>query len=386
MMPHSDYEITSVTSDQAVQRLQPEWDRLSESAANPNVFTTFGWFQAWYRGLQHARRSERKRPNVLVVRINGVATGIVPLVRTIAFRKGILVRKLSFAFRWDYNDFVVGAQELKMTEAVVDFLARNCRQWDVIDLHDLRSAEDALLPLSSALTRAGLCFRFLPEEERCPYLTFDGPWADFLSKRSSATRHTFRNRLSRLDKLKGLRMRIIERPDLEAGLLERMIVVESRKQVGGIPSEPYLGLYKEVFASIFANLGPKGWIRVALMELDDCMLAWHLIFRCGGKLWGYLTAFDHAYSYLSPGTMLIPSIMDHGFALGCTEYDFLSGEEPYKMKWAQGFHRTFRLVVWNQSWMSRMRASIGLGLTCDTTPAAPCDFSERFEPANEQNA
>ena len=85
------------------------------------------------------------------------------------------------------------------------------------------------------------------------------------------------------------------------------------------------------------------------------------------KLWGYLTAYDHDFSRLSPGSMLIPTLVDYAFSRGYTEYDFLSGEESYKMQWTKGFHHTYRLLVWNRRPMSRLRASVYLRLRVGST-------------------
>jgi CelD/BcsL family acetyltransferase involved in cellulose biosynthesis len=54
--------------------------------------------------------------------------------------------------------------------------------------------------------------------------------------------------------------------------------------------------------------------------------------------------------------MLIPAAVDYAFSRGDTEFDFLSGEEPYKMQWTKGFHHTYRLMIWNRRWVSRLRA------------------------------
>ena len=160
----------------------------------------------------------------------------------------------------------------------------------------------------------------------------------------------------------GLCIRIIENPQDEPRLLDKLIALESQKRVKGQPAPPLFARYPEVFRSLFDTLGPRGWIYVALMELGDRPLAWQLGFCCGKKLWYYQTAYDHSFSRLSPGTMLVPAVLDYGFSHGYQEYDLLKGEEPYKMMWSTGFHETFRLLIWNRHWISRTRAFLYLDL------------------------
>jgi CelD/BcsL family acetyltransferase involved in cellulose biosynthesis len=355
------YSIETIESDEMLPSLQADWRRLSNACEAPNVFATFDWFRAWHVHFAFDEKCMR-RLNVLMLKKGGIVTGISPLIRTVSNRFGFILRRLQFVRRdWDYNDLIVGNDLEGQTKAVADYLARTSGDWDVVDLRDLRYTANAIPRLEAALTRAGLSYRLLHEEERCPYMLIDGPWSEILQRRSSSTRHTFRSQQTRLNKSdKSIRFRMIEDPNQEPGLLQRMIAVEAQKRVGGKLSTPVLGLYPELFASLFETLGAQGWIRVAIMESGDRLLSWHLMFHCGGKLWGYLTAYDLEYSRLSPGSMSLPAIVDYGVSHGYTEYDFLSGEETYKLGWASGFHQTYRLLIWNRRWASRLRTSVYL--------------------------
>jgi CelD/BcsL family acetyltransferase involved in cellulose biosynthesis len=159
-----------------------------------------------------------------------------------------------------------------------------------------------------------------------------------------------------------MRIRIIENPLEEPGLLEKLIALESQKSIDGAPSQPFIAKYPEVFQSLFDELGPHGWFYLALMELGRRPVAWHLGFRCGKKLWDYSTAYDQSFSRLSPGTMLIPAVLDYGFARGYTEHDFLRGGEAYKLRWTNDYHQTYRVMIWSRRWISRARAFVYLDL------------------------
>ena len=341
--PGQGYAITRITSDEEVSNLEFDWNRLSESATPPNVFMTYGWFQAWNQRLAQEDRAGR-HPNVLVIKKGSVVVGISPLILRQVSRFGFGARKLEFVGReGDYNDLVLGDDPAGQSEATVEFLAQTQDQWDLANLRDLRDTGDNISCLKDALTRAGLTYRLLPEEERCPYLAIDAPWSEMLTKRSASSRHVFRNQQSRLNRMfgEGLRVRIIENPLDEPGLLGKLIALESQKHVGGTLSPPIIGKYPEVFQALFDSLGPRRWLYVALMELGDQPIAWRFGFRCGTKLWGYLTAYDHSFSHLSPGTMLIPHVVDYGLSHGCDEYDFLRGEESYKTRWSSGVHQSY---------------------------------------------
>lgn len=356
-MPNDLYSIEAITTYDGISRLHEDWDHLSLNSQSPNVFMTINWFQAWYEGFARQEGPGKRRPNILVLKKNGAVTGISPLILSISSRFGFSLRRLQFltcGHEWDYNDLLVGNDIEEQTNAVIDFLNNTTREWDLIDLRNLRDTGTTIPRIESDLNRAGLSYRLFPEAEGCPYMRIDGPWSEMLNRHTRSTRRVFRRFTEKMQE--GMRVRIVENPQKEPELLRKMIVLEAQKHVGGELSQPFLGRYPEVFQSLFETLGAKGWISVVLMEWKNRLVAWQLLYRCGESLWGYLTAFDHEFASYSPGTMLIPTVIDYGFAHGFGEFDFLAGEESYKMRWATGFRRTYRLQIWSRRLISKFRA------------------------------
>lgn len=358
------YSVDEIMTEEGLSILKDPWNGLSESAGFPNVFMTFDWFRAWNHRFTQENPGGR-RVGVLVIKKNGAVVGISPLIRRKVSRFGFGATKVEFVGREaDYNDLVLGDDPAGQSEAIVEFLAQTQDQWDLVNLRDLRDTGDTIARIEKALSHTGLTYRLLPEEERCPYLAIDAPWSEMLNRRSPSSRHVFRNQQSRLDRMyaEGLRIRIIENPKDEPGLLGKLVALESQKHVDGMLSPPVLGKYPDVFQALFDTLGPRGWFYIALMELGERPLAWRFGFRCGKKLWGYLTAYDDAFAHLSPGTMLIPAVVDYGLSRGCDEYDFLRGEESYKKRWSTGVHQSYWLRIWSRNWISRAHALVYLDL------------------------
>jgi len=365
------FSVNAISTEEGLSSLEEDWNRLGETAESPNVFTTFDWFRAWNRHRSHETRRSLRRPNVLVLKKDGAIAGISPLIYRETSRFGMAVRKMEFVGREaDYNDLVLGNNAAAQSVAIAEFLAETHDHWDLVDLRDLRGTGETIAQIESALSNAGLIYRSLPEEERCPFLPIDAPSSEIVSSRSRSIRrmadglHTLRKKQHRLERMSagGLRVRIIENPQSEQGLLQKLIALENQKHVHGELSPPFISVYPEVFQSLFDSLGPRGWIYIAMMEMGDQPIGWRLGFRCGKKLWDFLTAYNHAYSRLSPGTMLVNAVLDYGYSHGYTEHDFLRGEESYKMQWSTGFHQTYRLLIWNRRWISQARALMYLDL------------------------
>lgn len=361
-MPTLSVETAKTTA--AVQSLEEIWNSLSKAAKHPNVFATFDWFQAWNQRAANLDTEHRRDPSVFILQAEDAVVGISPLISRSVSRFGLTIRKIEFVESpADYNDLLLGEPQPEHFRSFINHLEQTQQDWDIIDLRSMRDAGNSLAMLEEALSTSNLIHRKLPEAI-CPYLHIDSDAFSTIGRLSRPARRTLRNQQHRLDRMssEGLRIRIIEHPESEPMLLHKFIALESQKRIQGKPIPALFGDAPEVFQSLFNSLSPRGWLYAALMEIGDRTIAFQFGFRCGDALWDFSKAYDAGYSHLSPGTMLVPAVLDYGFSHGYREYDFLRGEEPYKMRWSTGSHRTWRVIIWNRRALSRLRAFIYLDM------------------------
>ena len=290
------YTVEVVSTEAGVAALENDWNRLTDCAENPNVFMTYGWFRTWTKGLISEAGSEHLQPYVLSIKQNQAVVGIAPLVRRIVPRFGLRVRKLEFAtYHSDHNELVIGMEVRSLTGAVMEHLAGLAGEWDLLDLTDLRDEGDRIAAMETAAVSAGLPHRLFFETIGCPSMPIDAPWSETQKKKHLRfARRAFLGLHERAGE--GFRLRVVDRPQLEEGLLERMIAVEAQKQVDGRLSKPFIGSYPEVFRSLFDTLGPHGLIAIIVLEKFDRLVAYRFLYVCGTKLWDYQTAYDREYS------------------------------------------------------------------------------------------
>jgi CelD/BcsL family acetyltransferase involved in cellulose biosynthesis len=348
------FAVTAFQSDTLLERLKGDWNRLSDDEEDPNPFGSFPWFESWIRWHRQQDPHDSLKPWVLELKQNGKTTGISPLVLRSSSHL-LPVRKLGFCSEHaDYNDLILGNKDIGQAEAVADFLAGSTSQWDIADLRELRDSGSATDLFEQALKRAGMHCRVLPESEVCPFLLIDGN-ADFaMSKLSGQVRRTLRRRRERAA-AEGMRVRIIERPDKEPGLIESLALLDQKKREHR--SCPlFLAAHPDVFRRLFHDLGPRGLLYVALLELKNQLIAFQFGFRCRKKLWDYAKAYDRSFSRFAPGTLLLLGLLDYCFERGYREYDFLRGSEEYKLLWSVGCHRRSRIIIWNDRLRSLLQA------------------------------
>lgn len=347
------YTVEQIRSEREVSHLQAEWNRLSEDAEFPNVFMTYDWFRIWNDHLSARDPRGQRSPNILALRKGGAVVGISPLTRRVCSCFGVAARKIEFVTSHaDYNDFVLGDDPAGQIEAVMRSLAETSDQWDLVDLRDLRTNGEIIRLIEEALSRTKLYHRILSEKDRCHYLRVNGGSAAVVKKFSGHFRKRLRNQMNRAT-AEGLRIRIIEGPEQEPRLMEKLISLDHKKHLQRT-SPPFIGMHARVFQALFDNLGPRGWLYVALVEKSNQPIAFQLGFRCGKRLWAYSQAYDHDFARLSPGKLLFLAILDYCFSHGFEEFDLLRGEEVFKSIWSDGYHRSSRLLIWNSRWSSRV--------------------------------
>ncbi|MGB7266258.1 MAG: GNAT family N-acetyltransferase [Terracidiphilus sp.] len=354
------YTFEVISTEEGLAALKSDWNRLSACAENPNVFMTHSWFSAWTRRFARDEGGGRIHPHVLLIKQKETVMGLAPFVRRVVSRFGLPLNKLGFiTYLSDYNDLVVGGNVRALTNAVMNYLAGSPRDWDLVDLTELRDDGSRIADMEAAAASTELPYRLFSEEDKCFYMPITAPWSRTrIEKHLRFARRAYAGLEERAGE--GFRVRVTDQPQSEKGLLNRIIAVESQKLIDGRPLPPIIGKYHEVFQSLFDTLGSQGAVVIVLVEKNDELVAWRLLYHCGTKLWDHMTAYDYAYSDLSPGTALICAAIDYGFSHGCDELDFLRGMDAYKLRWTHEFRRNKRMILWNNRWVSKLYAALYL--------------------------
>jgi CelD/BcsL family acetyltransferase involved in cellulose biosynthesis len=285
--------------------LEPDreaWRRLSERAAEPNVFydPAFALAAAPALGarVQAALVWSRARPRQLL--------GFFPIRRE--RRYGPL---WPVAAGWTHAFAPLGTPlvDRDRTDQVIDaFLASFSRAgraaplllWSFIPEHGLFAAA-----LDRVLTRRGHCSaRFgvhqraalAPGAERADYLT------RALSRKRRKELARLRRRLSAHGNLELATART--EAELTAGLAE-FLALEARGWKGragtAIESDPAIGRF---VGAAMAGLAPEAMARIDRLRLDGRTLAAAITLRQGEAAWFWKIAFDEAYARCSPGVQL----------------------------------------------------------------------------------
>src|SRR4051794_18097305 len=343
--------IQLVTDLGEVKALADEWRQLAERRGN--AFVTPEWFLAWLRRL-----GRDWEPCVAVVRApDGALRGVLPLVgsgrngpRALRFPLGDRFHPVADA---GDEEAVASAAAVALAEdpGVRSILLENVDA-DAGWWHALAEASPAPL----AIVERG--------ESVLPFVDLAGlSWDEFLAGRSRQLRSQLGRKLRSLRKEHDVLFRRTRRPDELAADLESLFRLHDARWAERPGSSAFSDSAIRSFHLDFAAAAlERGWLRLAVMEVDGVPIAALYGWLIGGRRSYYQAGFDPAWSRRSPGFLLLAETVREAIEEGASEYDMLLGEEAFKRRFATSARAVRTVLLVPRGRPAHIRAAAGVGL------------------------
>jgi len=167
-----------------------------------------------------------------------------------------------------------------------------------------------------------------------PYLPVAGTFEEFLGTLSSNERYKIRSRSKKL--LTGKGVEYGEVPDLTpAQSLQLLRTLHAkRSEQKGIESTFDTDAVQDFHAELL-RIFPRERIAFRCLRKDGEIFAMFYGFVVAGRMFYFQLGYDPKWSDSSPGLVLLSQTIRETFALGCREYNFLQGNEPFKSTWTK---------------------------------------------------
>ncbi len=318
--------VTRIEDRAQLAQLEAEWDQLLERSDVSSPFLTPGWQSAWLDTY-----GSRHRPFVLVARDQGRLVGLWPLARR---SRGVFkVLEPIGAGRSDWLDILTETDRRgEVLGAFVEYLAQHRGAWDLIDHRDVLVDSPTLAALESL---GGGAIRIRRQQRTiAPYLALSVTWEGFLAGK----RAKFKSNLKyyrRLPERSGQTLvtrRIAWAHDTIS--IDDLAAIEQRSwkaRDGNLKVSTATG--REFYRRFCDYFAGRGSLEVWTATIDGEPVAFILNIIHGGKCYHYNTCYDEKFGNISPGVLLHAEAIADAYGRGLTEYDFLSGDEPYKERW-----------------------------------------------------
>ena len=304
-----------LTGPDSFQELEREWKELVAQSPGATPFQTWEWQSTWARHF--ARRS---RLHIIALREGDDLVGLMPLIHS---QRAWKTLKAIGTGSSDYlHPIAREGYEQAVSEAVVSSLG-HAKGSDLIDLHQVR--EDK--PLTN-LTQG-----YVPiEQARCLVLDLPNTYDDYLKTLSKSLRYD----VKRLDKdlFKSGRATVtqVDESQIEEGMARLLEQHRKRWRKRGLPGA-FIGR-AEAFHREWAHWAIReGYLWLSLLKVDGNTIGAIYAMSLGNACYYYQAGFNPAKGAISPGTLLVASTIRRAIEEGKRTFDFLRGDEPYKMRW-----------------------------------------------------
>jgi len=330
-----------------LENLAPAWQALIDPLHPGAPFRTFEWISSWWNAQSRARQ-----PFLLLARRNREIVGLLPLYAAPTILGGRHLRFMA--------DGVVGSDYLgaiarpEHLAAVSAAFARRLAQlpFDVIELDGLL-ADDHLVAALTTSPRVETEQRY-----RCPYIRTRGDFNQYLSGLPDGTGSQFKRRLHTLQRIPGFALEVLTSPEEIALGIEVLFALHRQRWALAGGSDGIVGARVEAFHREAANgLARRGWARIFLLHADGAPRAALYGWVYGSRLAFYQSGQEPAWRARSVGTVLLGLVIRACFADGLSEFDFLHGSEPYKLRWATDSRQTVRVRMRGEGLRPRLDAA-----------------------------
>lgn len=361
------FEISLVEGLEGVDGLAPEWRSLVEDSVidevygAPWVFSRPEWHLSWLEAYGSACR-----PRLIAARAEGRLVGVLPM----ALMRGRYVDFFSTylepmtGYFADYQTPVLAKGCEAALEPMLDAAFQGA-EGQVLVWRNLPLTHPEARRIPDYFTARG--WPVVTEESVCPYLRLSDSYAEVEKRWKSKLRQDVR-RLRR--KLAGsLSLEVIERAEDVPAWLEELFAMHQRKWLSeSQPSEFANQTHQDYYRILARNLFGKG-LHLSSLLLEGRRVSLHYGFLSEGWFYFYKPAYDKEFASMSPTKMHVSMLMELGCESGWRGFDFLQGDEPYKLQWTSESIPCVSLVAgigkggfkysWHSRWRSQAKSALG---------------------------
>jgi CelD/BcsL family acetyltransferase involved in cellulose biosynthesis len=298
----------------------------------------------------------RENASLLVVRDRGAARAVVPLFTRTQSLFGVPLRMLEPGFNITaYHPSLIAAG---FEDQVAEYILGGMRGWDAFRFHAAVDPGKTLDALRAAARRLGLYWRELPGD-RSPYLAIDRPLTEFLAAKSSSFRYNLQRKAKKFQKVPGARIEWIETASDLNQVMERILDIEAASwKAGQGVAINQNAAERAYYEALLPALAARNALVMNLLFIGEQPVAYSLCCHVGNWMGLLKTSFKSAYGDTAAGNFSMNEMMRHAFESGASEFDFLGGDDKYKLEWSSGLRAHVDFLCFSGSPRGRLAGVI----------------------------
>jgi len=329
--------------------LREKWNELLNRSVTNEFFLSWEWMFSWW----HTFKNENKKLMILCGydaqrQLVGIAPFYIEQKKYFGVKRNIVQFCSASETAPDHLDILCDKRfDSTFPRAVLDYLQTHESEWDEIRLEGVKensSIKNYLLEHRNGLRNLLIECN---TESGCPYLTIDKSFEDYLGSFSGKTRNTLLRKKKNLLEKENWQCRIV---DNQSGNLQHYLKAlfslhAERAKRKKYPTAFVGDKVYRFHESLVNYLLNENKIIIAFLLKDSVYQAFYYCIKYNNKYYYYQTGLSEDGEEKSAGTVLLSLMIEKAFSEGCSEFDFLRGDEKYKYFWANNTRFNFSLSI-----------------------------------------
>jgi CelD/BcsL family acetyltransferase involved in cellulose biosynthesis len=353
--------VEMVTTIDAFDGLAVEWNDAVDRAGFPHPFLRHEWMRAWWQAFGAGHEL-----HLIVVRRHGRIEAIAPLLRESARMHGMTVRRLRLLHN-DHTpraDLIVAgnrdesyraeSSQAESYRVIWNALMAERDSWDVLQLGQIPADSPTHAAIAALAAQDG-CAVGTWRSGASPYVAVRGSWQEYLGGRSAKLRQNVRNRLGRLTRIGEPVLEVVCDPAaiVDAGDDLRRLEDSGWKGDAGTAIDSDRAV-RTFYDDLSLRASAAGWLRLLFLTVNGQRIAVSYSAQFDNRLFLIKTGYDPGFAACSPFKVLTSLALEHAFAEGLAEVDFLGDSEPWKLDWTTNERQHDWLYVFSRSARARL--------------------------------
>jgi CelD/BcsL family acetyltransferase involved in cellulose biosynthesis len=266
-------------------------------------------------------------------------------VGAVAFER--LDETLRFLGGTEVTDYMGPVAQPELRDAVAkELLVALARRddWRTADLRGLPEDRPWLGALEEAARTQGFGVEVTEDQNGiAPFLPIPGSFDEYLEGLPAKLRHEIKRKARKLETEGGpFHVSVAQAETLDEHLDRFVELHRTSEGPKGVFMQPGMEIFFRRLGEAFL---PRGVFNLTFIEVNGEKVAGTIGFRFEGTFSLYNSAFDRSWQHLAPGMVLVAEDIRIAIEAGCSGFDLLKGDYPYKYRFGAHPRAVKRLVV-----------------------------------------
>ncbi len=291
-----------------------DWDHLHALSSTATPFQSRHWIQLWAKHFSGANSLR-----TIVIREGQDLVGLYPLVRT---SSPWMAMRPAGVGPSDYLVPLMIDGQSELLANVHDALSELAKK-QLVDLHQVPS-DHAFAEQLSDLSRI--------EQAKCLILDLPSSFDAYVAGLSKSLRYDVRRLAGKALSERGATIEWATEETANEFADQFFELHKARWKSRGLPGA-FFGKGERFQREWIAHGVATGSVVMNRLMCDGRSVGSVYAMRLGSVCYFYQAGMDPSASSLSPGTILVSRMIERAIETGCTTFDFMRGDEPYKRRW-----------------------------------------------------